>query len=146
MTNHERERSLLEAHLLRRNLKRSTQRDSILEVFLGVEQHVTAEKLHQIVREKYPTMGLATIYRTLSLFRECGLCRELRLDDGTTRYERTAGKQHHDHLICTRCGRIEEVVDADIERLQDRLYEHHGFQPQSHRMDLYGICGNCLAK
>lgn len=140
---YEKEHSLFDEHLRRRNLKRSAQREVVLEVFLGVDRHLSAEELHRLVRKKEPALGLATVYRTLSLLRECGLCREVRFEDGTTRYEHLFGHQHHDHLICTRCGQVVEVVDAGIEQLQEKLFARYGFQPQDHRMDLYGICGDC---
>ena len=74
---------------------------------------------------------------------EAGLCRELKFDDGTTRYEHLYGHRHHDHLICTTCGRFVEVVDPAIERLQMRVAERHGFRPERHRMEIYGICRRC---
>ena len=140
---HEKERSLFNEHLKRRSLKRSAQREAVLDVFLDVERHITTEELHRLVRRKDPALGLATVYRTLSLLRECGLCREVRFEDGTTRYEHLFGHQHHDHLICTRCGQIVEVVEPVIEQLQEKLFARYGFHPQDHRMDLYGICGKC---
>jgi Fur family ferric uptake transcriptional regulator len=114
-----------------------------LNIFLNTDKHLTAAQLYRIVQKKYPALGYATIYRTLKLFCECGLCRELRFEDGTTRYEHLYGHQHHDHLICTKCGRFVEVVDSEIEKLQERLIRQHGFYPQRHKMELYGICKRC---
>lgn len=137
------EEKIFEDHLAAKNLKHSEQRKEILQSFLNVDKHLTADELYSIVKRKYPTVGYATIYRTLKLLCECGLCRELKFDDGVARYEHLYGHQHHDHLICTNCGRFVEVVDPDIERLQERLAKQHGFYPERHRMELYGVCKKC---
>ena len=134
------EKTIFEEFLVEKNLKHSNQREQILDVFLDVEKHLTAEELHKIVREKYPNIGYVTVYRTLKLLCEAGLCRELHFEDGTARYEHLYGHQHHDHLICTKCGQFIAVVDPEIERLQNKLFRTHGFIPGDHRMELYGIC------
>jgi len=139
----EKEEKIFEDYLATKNLKHSEQRREVLHTFLNIDKHLTANELYRIVQKKYPTIGYATIYRTLKLLCECGLCRELRFDDGTTRYEHLYGHQHHDHLICTKCGRFVEVVDSEIERLQEKLIKRHGFYPERHRMELYGICRSC---
>ncbi len=139
----EKEEKIFEGHLRTKNLKHSEQRKEILHIFLGIDKHLTANELYRLVQKKYPTVGYATIYRTLKLLCECGLCRELRFEDGTTRYEHLYGHQHHDHLICTKCGRFVEVVDPQIESLQEKLVKQHGFYPERHRMELYGVCKRC---
>jgi Fur family ferric uptake transcriptional regulator len=138
-----REQTAFKEYLARKGLKASEPRAAVLKAFLGIERHVTAEELFRLVRRKHPSVGLATVYRTLALLCECGLGRELAFDDGTTRYEHAYDHEHHDHLICTRCGQIIEVVNPEIERLQTRIFQQHGFQPQRHRLDLYGICEKC---
>ncbi|MCL5674943.1 MAG: transcriptional repressor [Candidatus Omnitrophica bacterium] len=137
------EEKIFEDYLARENLKHSEQRKEILDVFLNTDKHITADELYGIVRKKYPSIGYATIYRTIRLLCECGLCLELKIDDGTTRYEHLYGHRHHDHLICVKCNRFVEVVDPDIERLQEKLFKRFGFAPQRHRMELYGICKKC---
>lgn len=137
------EEKIFEDYLADKNLKHSGQRRGILHIFLRHDKHLTANELYRIVQVKYPGIGYVTIYRTLKLLRECGLCRELKLEDGTTRYEHLYGHRHHDHLICTKCGRFVEVVDEEIERLQEKLAKQHGFYPERHRMELYGVCKRC---
>lgn len=139
----EKEEKIFEEYLQAKNLKHSEQREEILHVFLNIDKHLTANELYRIIQKKYPTVGYATIYRTLKLLCECGLCRELKFEDGTTRYEHLYGHRHHDHLICIKCGRFIEVVDPEIERLQERLVKLHGFYPERHRMELYGVCKRC---
>lgn len=137
------EEKIFENHLTAKNLKHSGQRIEILQSFLNTDKHLTANELYGIVKRKHPKIGYATIYRTLKLLCECGLCRELKFDDGVTRYEHLYGHQHHDHLICTKCGRFVEVVDPEIERLQEKLIKQYEFYPERHRMELYGICKKC---
>ena len=78
--------------------------------------------MRRLVRKKNPAVGYATIYRTLRLLCQSGLCRELKFEDGTTRYEHLYGHEHHDHLICIRCGRFVEVVDLEIEERQKKNF------------------------
>ena len=137
------EEKIFEDYLATKNLKQTEQRKEILHIFLNTDKHLTANELYQIVRKKHHKVGYATIYRTLRLLCECGLCRELKVEDGTARYEHLYGHQHHDHLICTKCGRFVEVVDSEIERLQEKLAKQHGFYPERHRMELYGVCRKC---
>ena len=137
------EEKIFEDYLATKNLKQTEQRKEILDIFLNTDKHLTANELYQIVRKKHHKVGYATIYRTLRLLCECGLCRELKVEDGTARYEHLYGHQHHDHLICTKCGRFVEVVDSEIERLQEKLAKQHGFYPERHRMELYGVCRKC---
>jgi Fur family ferric uptake transcriptional regulator len=137
------EEQFLENCLASKNLKYSKQRKIILKIFLKAGKHVSPDELYRIVQKKYPRIGYATIYRTMRLFCECGLSRELKFHDGITRYEPQHGYTHHDHLICSRCGRLVEVIDPEIERLQEKLVQKHGFHFETHRMELYGICPRC---
>ncbi len=134
---------VLEEYIRRKNLKHSKQRMQILEIFLKNENHLSAEELFAIVRKKIPSIGLATVYRALRLFCECGICRELKVDDGIARYEHLYGHQHHDHLICTKCGRFVEIMNPQIEKLQERVARAKGFTPEKHRLQIYGICNRC---
>jgi Fur family ferric uptake transcriptional regulator len=137
------ETEIFEKYVRSRNLRYSEQRMQILDAFLRTEKHLTAEELYRLVQKKNPSIGTATIYRTLKLLRESGLCRELRLDDGTTRYEHLYGHEHHDHLICTSCGSFDEALDPEIEKLQEKLAKERGFQINSHKLEIYGTCRKC---
>lgn len=137
------EKEVFERYLRTKALKHSEQREKIMELFLQIEQHLTLDELYKIVSNKYPGIGQATVYRTMKLLCDCGLCQELKLEDGTTRYEHLFGHKHHDHLICTECGKFVEIVHPGIEKLQNKLFEKYGFHAQRHRMELYGICLSC---
>ena len=79
----------------------------------------------------------------MKLLSEAGLCRELQLEDGTTRYEHLYNHKHHDHLICTKCGKFIEIESPQIEALQEKLAKENGFVLLKHRLELYGICSTC---
>lgn len=126
-----------------RGLKYSEQRWQVLRTFLRTEKHLAPDELHSLVKKGFPSIGIATIYRTLKLLRESGLCRELKLDDGTTRYEHLYEHDHHDHLICIECGSLTEIFDREIEKLQAKLARKNSFRIKSHKLEIYGVCKNC---
>jgi Fur family ferric uptake transcriptional regulator len=142
MTN-EREEKIFEDYIATKNLRHSQQRKEILDIFLRINKHLSIDELFRIAKKKNPSLGYATVYRTIRLLCECGLCREVRFEDGTTKYEHLYGQEHHDHLICIKCGRFVEVIEPEIERLQEKLFKRYGFYPQRHKMELYGVCKKC---
>ncbi|MDR2826322.1 MAG: transcriptional repressor [Deltaproteobacteria bacterium] len=133
----------LTAYLAKKSMKLTKQRHLIVKEFFQVDEHMSAEDLYQRVRIIDPSIGQATVYRTLNLLREAGLARELRFSNDITIFEPLADATHHDHLVCEACGKTIAVLDEIIEQLQDRLAEKHGFTLTSHRMYLYGICPEC---
>lgn len=139
----EKEKQVLSDFIRSRKLKQSSQRQTILKIFLKTERHLTAEELYLMVKKIIPSIGYATIYRTLKLFTEAGLCRELLVENGSTRYEHLYGHDHHDHLICTECGKFVEIMSPEIEALQEKIAKKNGFVLKKHRLDLYGLCGDC---
>ena len=100
--------------------------------------------MYREVRKVNPRVGYATVYRTIKLLKECGLADEQHFADGQTRYESaTRDDQHHDHILCDRCGKIVEFADDVLERLQEEIAVRLGFVLARHRMELYGICREC---
>ncbi len=126
-----------------KGLRSTRQRDVILDVFLSTHQHISVEELYLKIKSSNPGVGHATVYRTLKLFAESGLAREILLHDGQTRYEHVIAGEHHDHLVCTNCNSIVEFEDATIEKLQEEIAARHGFQIKNHKMEIYGLCSNC---
>lgn len=126
-----------------KGLKSTRQRDVVLDIFLTSNQHMSTEDLYLKVRAKNPTIGYATVYRTLKLFAECGIAREIHFGDGQSRYEHASEGEHHDHLVCTRCGAIQEFENETIERLQDAVAAQFGFRVETHKLEIYGICPKC---
>lgn len=141
---HEIERAALAAYLEQHNLKHTRQRDLILEAFLDATGHITSEELHQEIKERDPSVGYTTVYRTLKLLVDAGLAQERHFDDGIARYE--IEQEHHDHLVCTRCGRIEEFECHMIESAQNEIAAKYRFQLLRHRHELYGLCPDCQHK
>ena len=141
---HDLERDALARYLEDHHLKHTKQREAILEVFLEATGHVTSEELHQRIRAKHPNIGFTTVYRTMKLLCEAGLANERHFDDGVTRYE--IQHEHHDHLVCTRCGKIVEFECSMIESAQDQIAQRYGFRLLRHRHELYGHCPECAAK
>ena len=130
-------------YIAKQGLKNTPQRRLIVDVFFKSGEHLSTEELYDQVRAVDEGVGQATVYRTLKLLCEANLAREMHFGDGTARYEPIADDSHHDHLICTACGRNQEFVDEDIERRQEELAARYGFVLTSHRMYLYGVCENC---
>ena len=138
---HELEQKALANYLEEHNLKHTKQREAILEVFLGVRGHITGDELYQKVRAQHPSIGYTTVYRTMKLLCDAGLAIERHFDDGVTRYE--IEQEHHDHLVCVRCGKIVEFECEMIESAQDAIVKKHGFRLLRHRHELYGHCPDC---
>lgn len=126
-----------------RGLKSTRQRDLVLECFLASDSHLSTEELYLKVRAKNPAIGYATVYRTLKLFAEAGIAREIHFGDGQSRYEHVAEGEHHDHMVCTRCGSVQEFQNETIENLQQEIAAQFGFLVETHKMELYGICSKC---
>jgi Fur family ferric uptake transcriptional regulator len=140
------EKEILLEHLQRAGLRRTSQRDLILETFLRTEEHLTSEDLYRLVQREDPTVGHTTVYRTLKLLTEAGLAREVRFGDNKTYYEHHYNHQHHDHMICTGCGKVIEFFSAEIEALQDQMADNFGFRPTHHSLRLWGVCSECQVK
>jgi Fur family ferric uptake transcriptional regulator len=139
------ERDAWRDYLVKHGLKRSEQREAILDVFLRTESHLSVEDLLKLVQKKRPDVGRTTVYRTLKLFSDAGLARELHLD-GETRFERDWNRDHHDHFICRSCGEIFEFKSDEIEKLQEDIAAQIGFVIDGHRHHIYGLCRRCVAK
>lgn len=128
---------------VRKGLRSTRQRDVILDVFLSTHEHVSVEDLYLKIKASHPGIGSATVYRTLKLFAEAGLAREILLHDGQTRYEHVMTGEHHDHLVCTGCNSIIEFENETIEKLQEEVAQRHGFMIKNHKLEIYGLCAAC---
>jgi Fur family ferric uptake transcriptional regulator len=130
-------------------LKVTSQRLKIFEIFKHRaekgERHLTAEEVYKILVQEGDETGLATVYRVLSQFVSAGLLVRRTLQTGTACYELDDGR-HHDHLICTVCGKVEEFVDAGIESRQKEVAKKRGYVLCDHMMSLFGICSECQKK
>lgn len=140
-------RQRFDEYLRSRSLKLTQQREQIFEKAFETHEHFTAETLHRWMSEGEATQNVsrATIYRTLSLLEEGGFIGSLDSGRGELMYEHLLGHEHHDHLVCLRCGKIEEFQNEEIERLQEEVAVLHGFELLKHSLRLEGHCTECVA-
>ena len=136
--------AVLDAHLKRRGLNRSSRRDVVVSAFLGSNKHLSVDDVYALVRRKSPGIGRTTVYRTLKLLETAGLARALVLE-GETRFERELNRRHHDHFICGSCGAIFEFSSDEIEAAQEEEARKIGFQIEGHKHQVLGKCAKCLA-
>ena len=121
-------------------LKATLPRLKILEVFQKAKQrHMTAEDVYRVLLEERSDIGLATVYRVLMQFEQASLLSRSNFESGKAVYELDEG-QHHDHLVCLDCGRVEEFFDAEIEKRQQMVAKARGFVLQEHALSLYASC------
>ncbi|MDK2821857.1 MAG: Fur family transcriptional regulator, ferric uptake regulator [Clostridia bacterium] len=128
--------------------KVTPQRRVILRTFMEhATKHLSAEDVYNIVKQKHPDIGLATVYRTLDLLSEIDILHKINFGDGPSRYELCQHKSHHHHhMICLQCGKVEEF-DADLlESLEKQLTNKTGFQVVNHQLKFFGYCKKCLQK
>ncbi|MBI5552518.1 MAG: transcriptional repressor [Desulfobacterales bacterium] len=124
-------------------IDRFEDRLAVLELFLGSDEHVTAPELAALVRQAGHNFSDDFVLETIELMCRYGFAQANHFDNGQVRYEHRHLGQHHDHLICTKCQKIIEFEDADIEQLQLKVAAAYGFHMLQHRMELYGICRQC---
>ena len=137
----------LKVVLKEKGMKYTEQRAIILQILLNIDDHLNAEEVLDIVKSKYPDqkIGIATIYRTLNFLEEVNLITSISFGKEGKKYEGNSDK-HHDHLICTECGKIVEFLDDTIEKKQEEIALKNGFKITDHTMQIFGICGDCQAK
>tara|TARA_B100001996_G_scaffold373640_1_gene351312 strand:+ start:1619 stop:2041 length:423 start_codon:yes stop_codon:yes gene_type:complete len=122
-------------------LKVTHPRVKVLELLQShPKSHLTAEEIHDKLIKGEETIGLATIYRVLTQLELAGLVQKNHFDESQSSYE--IQKKHHDHLICTNCGKIIEFMNDDLERLQEKISKNYQFKLNTHVMTLFGICNN----
>ena len=127
-------------------LKATLPRLKILEVFQrGKQRHMTAEDVYRLLIEEHSDVGLATVYRVLTQFEQAGILLRSHFEGGKAVNELDEG-QHHDHLVCMDCGRVEEFYDPEIEQRQQRIALERGFVLQEHALSLYANCNKSDCK
>jgi len=134
---------VLENYISENNLKITKQRRTVLKAFLECKNHISVEELYNTVLKAEPKIGLATVYRTLALLTKSGLALEMDFGDGQKRYESSYRTVHHDHMVCTECGKIIEFNHPLIEKYQEEIAKENSFKITSHKLDLFGHCLDC---
>jgi Fur family ferric uptake transcriptional regulator len=127
-------------------LKVTVPRLKILEILEKVEpRHMSAEDVYKTLLESGDDVGLATVYRVLTQFETAGLVRRHNFEGDHAVFEIEQG-EHHDHLVCVKCGRVDEFIDEMIEKRQEAIAKQYGFKMTDHSLTIYGICAECLPK
>ncbi len=138
-----RAQKLFVQYLRDNNLKVTKERLMLVEELLTSEGHLDADSLLFQIRQRGKKASRATVYRTLELLVQCGLARRARLGREHYVYEKVTPGQRHDHMVCTRCGKIIEFFDALLEERQRELCAERGFRPTYFALQIQGICAEC---
>ncbi|MBT3216905.1 MAG: transcriptional repressor [Candidatus Marinimicrobia bacterium] len=133
----------LKKALKKEGLRYTSQRQAIWDEICSSDEHRDVEELFISIRQAGIKVSRATVYRTIDVLVKNNLVRKLDLGDGRSLYEHKIDPTHHDHLVCIRCGRIEEFMMEEIESLQDRIAKKHNFKLIRHIHQLFGICSEC---
>lgn len=121
-------------------------RMALAEAFFNSEEHHTAEGWRKFMQRRGLNVDLDFVNQSLDLLARFGMAYKREFENEPARYEHHHLGEHHDHLICTSCGKITEFLNPELERIQDKSALDHGFRPLRHRLQIYGLCADCLAK
>lgn len=136
--------ALFDRFLRENRLKHTAQRLKIVKRALSMPKHFSAEDLYQVLRRDKTPVSKATVYRTLKLLVDANFLDELEIGAREAKfYEPVHGREHHDHMICLKCGSILEFTDQKIEQLQDAAAAKNQFRVLSHSLKLFGLCRLC---
>ena len=134
------------AQLKGSGLKVTGPRLKILDLFeTHAEEHLSAEDVYRILLEEGVEIGVATIYRVLTQFEQADILLRHHFESGKAVYELNKG-DHHDHIVCVKCGKVTEFHNSTIETLQGKIAEENGYRIVDHALYLYGVCGDCQQK
>ena len=128
-----------------KGLKHSNQREQIVRVLFNAKNHLTPEEIYNEVKKINSSIGLATVYRTLSFLEKEDFIKSVSFGSEGKKYELNRG-EHHDHMICIKCGKIIEFFNEELEKLQEEIANKFSFKLLSHQMNMYGICKECQQK
>jgi Fur family ferric uptake transcriptional regulator len=130
--------------LKKAGLKITAPRTKILEIFeTSNKRHLSAEEIYKVLLNLSEDVGLATVYRVLTQFEHAGLLTRHHFAEGHSVFELNSG-EHHDHLVCAKCGHVEEFVDHMIEERQKEIAKKAGYEMLDHSLHIYGLCPKCI--
>lgn len=122
-------------------VRMTPQRHAVLEFLMNSKDHPTADDIYKALENRFPNMSVATVYNNLRLFKEAGLVRELTYGDASSRFDGNTAP--HYHVICQKCGRIEDVYRPLLRDIDDEVAKHTGYSVDHHRLEFYGLCPSC---
>ncbi|GAB4179835.1 MAG: Fur family transcriptional regulator [Calditrichia bacterium] len=130
--------------LKKNQLKVTPERLLILRELYNVDQHFDADEFFLHLKKNKVAVSRATVYRTLELLEKSNIIKKYSMGEAHSRYELVWNQQHHDHIICLKCGNIIEFLDEEIEKRQEAIAERFGVKLIKHSLQLWGICESCL--
>lgn len=139
----EQELAVVERFMRGRGMRLTSQRKLIVQAAFATHEHFSADELLAMCVERDDKVSRATVYRTLSVLEEGGFVESLDTGDGGRKFEHVLGHKHHDHMVCTGCGKILEFHDEVIEARQEKVAAAAGFVIESHNLRLLGRCSDC---
>lgn len=136
-------REAFRSYLRDRGIRCTPARLRILDAVLELDYHFQAEQVLYLLTDRGVKVGKATVYRTLPLLVDCGILRQVRFDVKQAYYEHAFGAGPHDHMVCRRCGRIEEFASDEVLELRAKIAHRHHFHATGHRLQITGLCWEC---
>jgi Fur family ferric uptake transcriptional regulator len=136
-------KKLLTNALKKEGLRHTNQRQAVWDEIKSSDEHRDAEEIYSALKKNELNVSRATVYRTIDVLHKNNLIRKIELGDSPAKYENKLNSDHHDHIICVQCGRIEEYVDEVIESRQDKIVEDLGFKMIRHIHQLFVLCTDC---
>lgn len=131
-------------YLRKKGLKFTPERKMVLKYVFALHKHFDVDQIYENMHHNGGRLSRATIYRTLPLLVESGLIKEAMYCQGRATYEHIFGHDHHDHLVCIKCGKVIEFKEEKIEKLQDSICKKYEFEPVEHKLGIRGYCKRCL--
>ena len=136
-------KNLLSSALKKEGLRHTIQRQAVWDEIKSNDEHRDAEQIYSALRKNNLNVSSATVYRTIDVLYKNNLIRKIELGDSPSKYENKVNSDHHDHIICVQCGRIDEFVDDKIESQQDKIIDKLGFKMIRHIHQLFVLCKDC---
>ncbi len=133
-------------YIRKKGLRYTPEREIILREIVNTGDHFDVDELYLRLRNKGERLSKASIYRTIPLLIDCGLIQEVYYEDGHMHYEFIYGHEHHCHLRCLECRRIDEFVEPSLKKIEDRLARKFGYRVVGHKLEVYGYCPECRKK
>ena len=134
---------ILTGILHKEGLRYTSQRQAVWDEIKSNDDHRDAEQIYSALRKNNLNVSRATVYRTIDVLYKNNLIRKIELGDSPSKYENKVNSDHHDHIICVQCGRIDEFVDDKIESQQDKIIDKLGFKMIRHIHQLFVLCKDC---